>query len=204
VRRLSVKYYAIAIFFLLFDLETVLLFIWAGSFGHSGLATLSLLSFLFFMGLLALAFAYLWKQGGFNGGDGLHDDQEGRARWMDPQVQPVPVSVRHGVLRHGVHGGELDALRHRPLRRGAAALHAAAGRSADGRRHDQSQGSADPEEGLRPDVRAEVGDGIRRVRDERRVLSQLWRAAGHRPRDSGRHLRTRLPAAPRRPSSTPS
>ena len=35
VRRLSIKYYAIAIFFLLFDLETVLLFIWAGSFGRS-------------------------------------------------------------------------------------------------------------------------------------------------------------------------
>ena len=64
VRRLAVKYYAIAIFFLLFDLETVLLFIWAGSFGRSELATLSLLSFLFFMGLLGLAFAYLWKQGG--------------------------------------------------------------------------------------------------------------------------------------------
>ena len=65
VRRVSVKYYAIAIFFLLFDLETVLLFIWAGSFGHSDLATLSLLSFLFFMGVLGLAFAYLWRQGGF-------------------------------------------------------------------------------------------------------------------------------------------
>ena len=65
VRRLSVKYYAIAIFFLLFDLETVLLFIWAGSSGRSELATLSLLSFLFFMGVLALAFAYLWRQGGF-------------------------------------------------------------------------------------------------------------------------------------------
>ena len=64
VRRLSIKYYAIAIFFLLFDLETVLLFIWAGSFGRTELATLSLLSFLFFMGLLGLAFAYLWKQGG--------------------------------------------------------------------------------------------------------------------------------------------
>ena len=64
VRRLSVKYYPIAIFFLLFDLETVLLFIWAGSFGRSELATLSVLSFLFFMGLLGLAFAYLWKQGG--------------------------------------------------------------------------------------------------------------------------------------------
>ena len=64
VRRLSIKYYPIAIFFLLFDLETVLLFIWAGSSGHRELATLSLLSFLFFMGLLALAFVYLWKQGG--------------------------------------------------------------------------------------------------------------------------------------------
>ena len=65
VRRLSVKYYAIAIFFLLFDLETVLLFIWAGSFGRGEVATQSLLAFLFFMGLLAIAFVYLWKQGGF-------------------------------------------------------------------------------------------------------------------------------------------
>lgn len=63
VRRLSVKYYAIAIFFLLFDLEAVLLFIWAGSFGRGEAATPSLLSFLFFMGLLAAAFAYLWRQG---------------------------------------------------------------------------------------------------------------------------------------------
>lgn len=63
VRRLSVKYYPIAIFFLLFDLETVLLFIWVGSAGQPQLATASLLSFLFFMGVLALAFAYLWKQG---------------------------------------------------------------------------------------------------------------------------------------------
>ena len=64
VRRLSIKYYPIAIFFLLFDLETVLLFIWAGSSGVPDLATISLLSFLFFMGVLALAFAYLWRQGG--------------------------------------------------------------------------------------------------------------------------------------------
>lgn len=65
VRPLSIKYYPIAIFFLLFDLETVLLFIWAGAAGAPGLATLALLSFLFFMGLLALAFVYLWRDGGF-------------------------------------------------------------------------------------------------------------------------------------------
>ena len=64
VRRLAIKYYPIAIFFLLFDIETVLLFIWAGSSGRPELATVSLMSFLFFMGVLALAFAYLWKQGG--------------------------------------------------------------------------------------------------------------------------------------------
>lgn len=65
VRRLSVKYYPVAIFFLLFDVETVLLFIWAGASGQRELAAVSLGSFVFFMGTLALAFAYLWKEGGF-------------------------------------------------------------------------------------------------------------------------------------------
>ena len=64
VRPLSIKYYPVAIFFLLFDLETVLLFIWASSTGNAGLTTASLVAFLFFMGLLALAFAYIWKEGG--------------------------------------------------------------------------------------------------------------------------------------------
>lgn len=64
VRPLSIKYYPIAIFFLLFDLETVLLFIWASASGQADTATLSLLSFLFFMSLLTLVFVYLWRDGG--------------------------------------------------------------------------------------------------------------------------------------------
>jgi NADH-quinone oxidoreductase subunit A len=64
VRPLSIKYYPIAIFFLLFDVETVLLFIWASATADAALATLSLVSFLVFMALLAVAFAYLWKDGG--------------------------------------------------------------------------------------------------------------------------------------------
>jgi NADH-quinone oxidoreductase subunit A len=64
VRPLSIKYYPIAIFFLLFDLETVLLFIWAVAAGNRELATLTLVSFLFFMTLLVLVFVYLWKDGG--------------------------------------------------------------------------------------------------------------------------------------------
>lgn len=64
VRPLSIKYYPVAIFFLLFDLETVLLFIWAASAGNRETATLSLCSFLFFMGLLTLVFVYIWREGG--------------------------------------------------------------------------------------------------------------------------------------------
>ena len=64
VRKVSIKYYPVAIFFLLFDVETVLLFLWAGSSGERELATVSLVSFLFFMGTLVLAFVYLWKEGG--------------------------------------------------------------------------------------------------------------------------------------------
>ena len=63
VRRLSVKYYPIAILFLLFDLETVLLFVWAGAFDQMASATIALASFLFFMIVLTLVFAWLWKEG---------------------------------------------------------------------------------------------------------------------------------------------
>ncbi|HJV65617.1 MAG TPA: NADH-quinone oxidoreductase subunit A [Geomonas sp.] len=63
-RPISIKYYPVAIFFLLFDLETVLLFIWAVSAGQRETATVSLFSFLFFAGVLALAFIYIWRDGG--------------------------------------------------------------------------------------------------------------------------------------------
>ena len=45
-------------------LPAVLLFIWAVSAGNRDMATLSLFSFLFFMGVLSLAFIYIWKEGG--------------------------------------------------------------------------------------------------------------------------------------------
>ncbi len=64
VRPVSIKYYPIALFFLLFDLEAVLLFIWAAAAGERELATLSLVSFLVFFALLAWAFAYVWREGG--------------------------------------------------------------------------------------------------------------------------------------------
>ena len=41
----------------------MLLFIWASAAGHAQIATLSLVSFLVFMALLAVAFVYLWRDG---------------------------------------------------------------------------------------------------------------------------------------------
>jgi NADH-quinone oxidoreductase subunit A len=63
VQPLSIKYYPIAIFFLLFDLETVLLFLWAATAGQPEIEALSLVAFLVFMALLGLVFVYLWRDG---------------------------------------------------------------------------------------------------------------------------------------------
>lgn len=64
VRPISIRYYPIAILFLLFDVETVLLFVWASAAGERDLADLAFGSFLVFMAVLGLAYAWLWRDGG--------------------------------------------------------------------------------------------------------------------------------------------
>jgi NADH-quinone oxidoreductase subunit A len=59
VKAVPVKYYAIAIVFILFDLETVFLFIWA--LGAQPLTGFMLLTFFFFMALLVLILLYVYK-----------------------------------------------------------------------------------------------------------------------------------------------
>lgn len=59
VKAVPIKYYAVAIVFILFDLETVFLFIWA--LGAQPLSDLMLLTFLFFMFLLVLIVLYVYK-----------------------------------------------------------------------------------------------------------------------------------------------
>jgi len=59
--RFSVRYYLIAMFFVVFDLEAVFLFAWAGAareLGWSGYFGL-----LLFVGLLGAALIYLWRSG---------------------------------------------------------------------------------------------------------------------------------------------
>jgi NADH-quinone oxidoreductase subunit A len=59
--QFKVGYYLIAILFLVFDVETVLLFPWASIFKSTGVDGLILVSF--FIVILALGLVYAWKKG---------------------------------------------------------------------------------------------------------------------------------------------
>ena len=60
VRAVPIKYYAVAIAFLLFDLETVFLFVWA--LGARPLTGFMLFTFFLFVALLVLILLYVYKQ----------------------------------------------------------------------------------------------------------------------------------------------
>jgi NADH-quinone oxidoreductase subunit A len=59
VKAVPIKYYAVAIIFILFDLETVFLFLWA--LGAQPLTTFMLATFGIFMALLVLILFYVYR-----------------------------------------------------------------------------------------------------------------------------------------------
>ena len=64
--RFSVKFYVVAIIFILFDIETVFLYPWAvlfGDFQASGMAALMLAEMFAFIAVLAIGLVYVWKKG---------------------------------------------------------------------------------------------------------------------------------------------
>ena len=60
-RRISVRYYLVAVLFILFDVETVFLLAWAVVFRKLGAA--GLISMFVFIGILIIGFVYAWKKG---------------------------------------------------------------------------------------------------------------------------------------------
>jgi NADH-quinone oxidoreductase subunit A len=60
-RRLSVRYYLIAVLFILFDIEMVFLLPWAVVFRKLGL--FGLIEMLIFIGVLIIGLVYAWKKG---------------------------------------------------------------------------------------------------------------------------------------------
>lgn len=61
-RRMQVRYYLVALVFIIFDIEAVFLFPWAVLFRQLGL--FGLVEMLFFVGILTLGLAYVWRKGG--------------------------------------------------------------------------------------------------------------------------------------------
>jgi NADH-quinone oxidoreductase subunit A len=59
--RVSVRYYLVAMFFVVFDLEAVFLFAWAGAAREIGWA--GYCEVLLFVGVLVAALIYLWRVG---------------------------------------------------------------------------------------------------------------------------------------------
>jgi NADH-quinone oxidoreductase subunit A len=59
--RFSVKFYLVAMLFLIFDLEVVFLYPWAIYFRQLGIAGLVQMGI--FLGILAIGYIYVWKKG---------------------------------------------------------------------------------------------------------------------------------------------
>jgi NADH-quinone oxidoreductase subunit A len=60
-RRIPIKYYIIAMLFLLFDIEIVFLYPWAVVFKE--LKVFAFVTMAIFIGILLIAYIYIWKKG---------------------------------------------------------------------------------------------------------------------------------------------
>jgi NADH-quinone oxidoreductase subunit A len=60
-RRIPIKYYVIAMLFLLIDIEVVFLYPWAVVFKE--LKVFAFISMIVFIGILLIAYIYIWKKG---------------------------------------------------------------------------------------------------------------------------------------------
>ena len=76
--RISVEFYLVAIFFVIFDLETVFIFAWAIAFFELGWQ--GYLSMVVFIAILGLALIYEWRSGALDWGNktrtGLNDTKK--------------------------------------------------------------------------------------------------------------------------------
>jgi NADH-quinone oxidoreductase subunit A len=62
--RFSVKFYVVAMLFIIFDIETIFLFPWALTFRSFGLFGLA--EMVVFIALVFVAYVYVWKKGGLD------------------------------------------------------------------------------------------------------------------------------------------
>jgi NADH-quinone oxidoreductase subunit A len=84
--RFSVKFYVVAMLFIIFDIETIFLFPWAVTFRQLGL--FGLIEMAIFIALVFVAYVYVWKKGGLEWSSAGPDPD---ALDEDVRVGAVPV-----------------------------------------------------------------------------------------------------------------
>jgi NADH-quinone oxidoreductase subunit A len=82
--RFSVRFYVVAMLFIIFDVETIFLFPWAVGFRQLGL--FGLVEMAIFIGLVFVAYVYVWSRGGLDW-DRPEDLAEVRAEPAEPEKE---------------------------------------------------------------------------------------------------------------------
>ncbi len=84
--RFSVKFYLIAMIFILFDIEVIFLVPWAvvfKTFVANGLSTLIYVEMMLFVALLLAGYVYVLKKGAFDWGTNARREAEAEARTLE-------------------------------------------------------------------------------------------------------------------------
>ena len=89
--RFSVKFYVVAMLFIIFDIETIFLFPWAVTFRELGL--FGLVEMTIFIALVFVAYVYVWKKGGLDWSTAPPDLRE------EEDEEPGPVSLTDAEQR---------------------------------------------------------------------------------------------------------
>jgi NADH-quinone oxidoreductase subunit A len=100
--RFSIKYYIIAMLFVVFDVEAVFLYSWAIVF--DGLGLYALIEMILFIVMLALGFVYAWKKQAFVWDDQLSILNRFSSRWTAVQSGCLDVTRRENERNSGRTG----------------------------------------------------------------------------------------------------
>jgi NADH-quinone oxidoreductase subunit A len=101
VERFPVKFYVVAMLFIIFDIETIFLFPWAVA--YRSLGVFGLIEMMVFIGLVFVAYIYVWQKGGLDW-EGPRRVQAGRAEGFPAAVERSP---GEGALRPTIDAGQV-------------------------------------------------------------------------------------------------
>jgi NADH-quinone oxidoreductase subunit A len=87
--RFSVKFYVVAMLFIIFDIETIFLFPWAVGFRKLGL--FGLVEMTVFIGLVFVAYVYVWRSGGLDWTGEERIEASTQAAELEPELEEPEV-----------------------------------------------------------------------------------------------------------------